>query len=140
MSGGVEVFVRAWELHAKYPVVENALIHSVIVTIDSVFLAILINWVVWRKLPRFVPIRGDGPPPPTFVLFPVIFPIVIGLMTLAAFNLCEWLKYDGRHDSAMATPHEVMVFYAVVILFYTTFTIWTLGILARRRKYGGGQK
>jgi hypothetical protein len=71
------------------------------------------------------------------VVFPILFPIFIGLMTLAAFNLREWLKNDGRHDSAMATPHEVILFYAVIILFYTAFTIRTIGILARRRKYGG---
>jgi RNA polymerase sigma factor (sigma-70 family) len=138
--GGAHALYMGWKVRSQHPVAEVFFFITLSLMAASFMAAPYTSLFGWQKRPRFMPIHGDGPTPPTFVVFPIVFPIFIGLLTLAAFNLHEWLKYDGRHDSAMATPHEVMVFYAAVILFYTAFTIWTLGILARRRKYGGGQK
>jgi hypothetical protein len=42
----------------------------------------------------------------------------------------------GSDASNVASPTEVLVFNLVVVLVYTAFTIRTIGILARRRKYG----
>ena len=63
---------------------------------------------------------------------------MIGLLTLAIFDLYQCLANDGLHDSTtVASPNEVLVFNLVVVLVYAAFTIRTIGILAKRReKYG----
>jgi len=122
---------QAWKVRLKYPVVEACFTFFVIATVIAPYT----RFLQWQWRPRFGPIRGDGPPPRTFLVFPIIFPIVIGLMTLAVFGVHECLANDGSHDSSMVSLNGVIVFYGVVSLVYTAFTIRTIGILARRRKY-----
>ena len=127
---------QAWKLRLKFPVVERALIFAVVIMAAGFVVGIYTRFLIWRKRPRFIPIRGEGPQPRGLVVFPIIFPIVIGLITLAVFDLYQCLANDGRHDSTtVASPTEVLVFNLAVVLVYTAFTIRTIGILARRRKY-----
>jgi RNA polymerase sigma factor (sigma-70 family) len=125
---------QAWKMRLKYPAVERAFIFAASIMTIGFFVGIYTGFLQWRKQPRFIPIRGDGPPPRTFVLFPIIFPMVIGLLTLANFDIHECLLNDGLHDSIIASPTEVVIFNAVIILVYTAFTIRTIGILDRRRQ------
>jgi len=136
IAGGQQTFARAWVLRSRYPVVERSLIFAALLIIAGCSLAMFFSFLGWQKRPRFLPIRGDGPPPRTLVVFPIMFPIVIGLIMLAVFNLFQYLVNDGLHDSTMASPNEIIIFNAVVISVYAAFTIRTIGILARRRKFG----
>jgi hypothetical protein len=132
--GGAHALYEAWKVRLKFPVADRALIIALSITAASFTAAPYTRFLQWRKCPRFGPIRGDGPPPRGLIVFPILFPIVIGLLTLAAFDIHQRLKNDGFHDSVMASPAEVLVFYFVVVSVYTAFTIRTIGILARRRK------
>jgi RNA polymerase sigma factor (sigma-70 family) len=127
---------QAWELRLKFPVVERAFLFAVGIMAAGFVVGIYTGFLQWKKRPRFMPIRGDGPTPRGLVVFPIMFPIVIGLLTLTVFDVHQCLVNDGLHDSVMASPNEVLVFYAAVVLVYTAFTIRTIGILARRRKGG----
>jgi RNA polymerase sigma factor (sigma-70 family) len=123
---------QPWKVRLKYPVVEASFISLIIATVITPYT----RFLQWQWRPRFGPIRGDGPPPRAFVVFPIMFPMVIGLMTLAAFDLSQCLANDGGlPDSNLVSPTEVLVFNLVVVLVYTAFTIRTIGILAKRRKY-----
>jgi RNA polymerase sigma factor (sigma-70 family) len=126
---------QAWKLRLKFPVVERALIFAVVIMAAGFVVGIYTGFLQWKKRPRFMPIRGDGPTPRGFVVFPIMFPIVIGLLTLAVFDLYQCLANDGLHDSTLVSPTEVLVFNLVVVLVYTAFTIRTIRILAKRRKY-----
>ncbi len=138
--GGVHTLSQAWKLHSKYPVVEVSLIIATVITAVSFALAPYTQLLNWQKRPRFMRIRGDGPPPRSLILFPILFPIVIGLMTLAVFDLYQCLPGNGSYDSATLTSStEVLVFNLAVVLVYTAFTIRTIGVLARRRKNSLGQ-
>jgi len=128
---------QAWKLHLKFPVVERALIFAVVIMTVGFVVTPYTRFLQWQKRPRFGPIRGEGPLPRGLVVFPIMFPIVIGLLTLAVFSIHEHLVNDGRHDSVMLSPNEVLVFYGVVMAVYTAFTIRTIGILAKRRKNTG---
>ncbi|HTB85140.1 MAG TPA: sigma-70 family RNA polymerase sigma factor [Candidatus Sulfotelmatobacter sp.] len=131
---------QAWELRLKYPVVERAIIIAASIVTVSFVVGIYTGFLQWRKRPRFMPIRGDGPLPRGLIVFPILFPLAIGLLTLAIFDVHECLVNDGRHDSVMMTPGEILVFNFVVVLVYTAFTIRTFGILARRRENMAGTK
>jgi hypothetical protein len=122
---------QAWKVRLKYPVVEVCFTFFIIATVMAPYT----RFLQWQNRPRFGPIRGDGPPPRGFVVFPIIFPIVVGLITLAVFDVHECLVNDGLHESSMVSPTGVLVFNLVVVLVYTAFTIRTIGILAKRRKY-----
>src|ERR1700690_2597379 len=118
---------QAWKLRLKYPVVETALIIAAVIVTAGFAVGIYTGFLQWQKRPRFMPIRGDGPQPRRFVVFPIMFPIVIGLMTLAIFDLYQCLANDDLHDSVMVSPNEVLVFNLVVVLVYTAFTVRTIG-------------
>jgi hypothetical protein len=133
---GHAAFYQIWKMRLKYPVVERALIIAVSIMAVGFVVGIYTGFLQWRKRPRFMPIRRDGPPPRGLVVFPIMFPIVVGLLTLAVFDLYQYLKNDGLHDSVLATPNEILVFNLAVVLLYTAFTIRTFGILAKRRKHG----
>ena len=136
IGGGRQVFTNAWHLRLKYPVVETALISAALIMTAGFILVIPMAFLRWQKRPRFLQIHGDGPQPRSFVVFPIMFPIVIGLMTLAIFDLYQCRANNGLHDSTTsASPIEVLVFNLVVALVYTAFTIRTIGILAKRRNY-----
>ena len=131
---------QAWKLRLKFPVVERAFIFAVAIMAAGFVVSIYTRFLQWQKRPRFMPIRGDGPTPRGLVVFPIMFPIVIGLMTLAVFGIHEHWANDGYHDSVMLSPNEVLVFYGVVVAVYTAFTIRTIGILAKRRKHNVDKK
>ena len=127
---------QAWKLRLKFPVVEKAFIFAVVIMAAGFVVGLYTRFLQWKKRPRFIiPIRADDPPPRGFIVFPIIFPIVIGLLTLTVFNLYQYLANDGLHDSVMVSPNEVLVFNLAVVLVYTAFTIRTIGVLAKRRKY-----
>ena len=138
--GGAQTLYRAWKLRLKFPVVEASLLIAAVIMTAGLAVSIYTGLLGWQKRPRFMPIRGDGTPPRGFLVFPIMFPIVIGLMTLAKFDLCQYLANDGLHDSVMVSPNEVLVFNLIVVLVYTAFTIRTIGILAKRRKYSVDKK
>jgi RNA polymerase sigma factor (sigma-70 family) len=139
--GGAQPLYKAWKVHLKYPVVEASLIFSAVIITAGFAVGLYTGLLRWQKRPRFMPIRGDGPQPRKFVVFPIMFPIVVGLMTLAKFDLYQCVANNGLHDSStLASPTEVLVFNLVVVLVYTAFTIRTIGILARRRKKYGMDK
>ncbi len=129
-----QIFTKGWNLRLKYPVVEKALSIAALIMAASFAQAVYVGFRGWQKCPRFLPIRGDGPQPRRLVVFPIMFPIVIGLLTLAVFDLYQCLANNGFHDSTTSSPTEVLVFNLVVVSVYTAFTIRTIGILARRRK------
>jgi RNA polymerase sigma factor (sigma-70 family) len=133
--GGQQALTQAWKVRLKYPVVEASLIIAALLMTVGNALAVFMGFWGWQKRPRFMPIRGDGPPPRGLILFPIIFPIVIGLMTLFVFDLYQCLANNGLPDPTMASPTEVLVFNLVVVSVYTAFTIRTIGILAKRRKH-----
>jgi RNA polymerase sigma factor (sigma-70 family) len=133
--GGWHALSKAWKVRAQQPVAEVVLIISLSIAVVLLVVTPYTRFLQWQKCPRFGPIRGDGPPPRGLVVFPILFPIVIGLLTLTVFDLYQRLANDGRHDSTLlASPAEVLVFNLVVVSVYTAFTIRTFGILARRRK------
>ncbi len=139
--GGAHDLYKGWKMRLQHPVVEKALIIAALLMTAGFVLAIFIRFWSWQKQPRFLRIRGEGPPPRTFVVFPIIFPIVIGLMTLTVFDLYQCFGiYDLNFSTTLASPNQVLVFNAVVILVYAAFTFRTFGILANRRKYGIDRK
>jgi RNA polymerase sigma factor (sigma-70 family) len=76
-------------------------------------LLILLGFKQWQNQPRFQP-GGPRPQflgPRKFIIFPIMFPIMIGLFTLLVFNL-------------------------TVVFVYAAFTFRTMRILARRRQAG----
>jgi len=128
-----------WKVRSQHPVAEVCLFISLAIMAATFVMSPYTQLLSWQKFPRFMPIRGDGKTPRGFIVFPIMFPIVIGLLTLAVFGIHEHWANDGRHDSVMLSPNEVLVFYGVVLAVYTAFTIRTVGILAKRRKnYVGG--
>ncbi len=139
--GGAHALYQGWKVRSQHPVAEVCLIISLSIAAASLAMAPYTRFLQWQKYPRFMPIRGDGSPPRGFVVFPIMFPIVIGLLTLAIFDIYQCLANDGLHDSpTLASPAEVLVFNLVIVLVYTAFTIRTIGILARRRKYSVDKK
>jgi RNA polymerase sigma factor (sigma-70 family) len=132
--GGARMLYVGWKVRLKSPVAEKVLIIVLIITAATIAAAPYTRFLQWKKCPRFGPIRGDGPPPRGLLVFPIMFPIVIGLLTLAVFDFYQQLKNDGQHDSVVASPTEVLGFHLVVVSVYAAFTIRTIGILARRRK------
>ena len=135
IAGAQQVFIQAWKLRLKYPVVNTALIIAVLIMTAGFILAIPIGFLGWQKRPRFLQIHGDGPQPRSFVLFPIMFPIIIGLMTLFVFDFHQYQLDDvGSDASNFTSPTEVLVFNFVVVLVYTAFSIRTIEILAKRRK------
>ncbi|HLX94765.1 MAG TPA: sigma-70 family RNA polymerase sigma factor [Verrucomicrobiae bacterium] len=139
--GGAHALYQGWKVRSQNPVAEMCLIISLSIAAASLAVAPYTRFLQWQKRPRFRPIRGDDPPPRGFVVFPIMFPIVIGLLTLAVFDLYQCLANDGLHDSTtLVSPAEVLVFNLVVVLAYTAFTIRTIGIIARRHKYSVDKK
>jgi formate-dependent nitrite reductase membrane component NrfD len=135
---GHDALYQAWKLRLKYPVVETAFIFAASIVTVGFIVGMYTGFLIWKRRPRFAKIDGDGPSPPRkFVLFPILFPIVIGLLTLAIFSIHEHWANDGRHDFVMLSPNEVLVFFGVVVVVYTGFTIRTIGILAKRCKNTG---
>jgi hypothetical protein len=137
--GGAQTLYRAWKLRLKFPVVEASLIIAAVIMTAGFAVSIYTGLLGWRKRPRFMPIRGDGPQPRSLVVFPIMFPIMIGLMTLFVFNLHQ-VDPVGSDASNFTSPAEVLVFNLVVVLVYAVFTIRTIGILAKRRKYSVDKK
>jgi RNA polymerase sigma factor (sigma-70 family) len=139
--GGAQTLYRAWKLRLKFPVVEASLIIAAVIMTVGVAVSIYTGLLGWQKRPRFMPIRWEGPPPPGFIVFPIIFPIVVGLMTLAKFDFYQYqVDAVGSNASNFTSPTEVLVFNLVVVSVYTAFTIRTIGILAKRRKYSVDKK
>jgi RNA polymerase sigma factor (sigma-70 family) len=133
---GAHTLYQAWKVRLKYPAVEANFIFLIIATVIAPYT----RFLQWQWRPRFGPIRGDGPPPRGFIVFPILFPIVIGLLTLAVFDLHQSVANSGLHDpTTVASPAEVLVFNLVVVLVYTAFTIRTIGILAKRRQSSVGK-
>jgi RNA polymerase sigma factor (sigma-70 family) len=132
--GGAHALYEGWKVRSKHPAAEVCLIISLSLMAASFAASPYTSLCGWQKRPRFVPIRGDGPPPRSLLFFPIIFPIKIGLITLLVFDVHECLIGDGSHDSEMVSLNGVIAFNAVVFLVYTVFTIRTIGILAKRRK------
>jgi RNA polymerase sigma factor (sigma-70 family) len=129
--GGVHSLYQIWKVRAKHPVAEATIISFIIAPVIAPY----IRFLVWRKRPRFGPIHGDGPQPRGLVVFPIMFPIMIGLLTLFIFNIHQDRVDAVASDTAnLISPTQVMVFYLAVVLVYTAFTIRTMGILAKRRK------
>ena len=135
IGGAQPVFIQAWKLRLKYPVVETSLIIAALIMTAGFILAITIGFLGWRKRPRFLQIHGDGPQPRSFVVFPIMFPIIIGLMTLLVFDFYQYqVDAVGSDASNFTSPTEVLVFNFIVVLVYTAFSIRTIEILAKRRK------
>jgi RNA polymerase sigma factor (sigma-70 family) len=139
LLGGGHALEGGWKVRSQHPAAEVCLYLTLAILVVTFAMSPYAQLLGWQKRPRFSPIRGDGPPPRGFVVFPIMFPILIGLMTLAVFTIHEHWANDGRHDSIILSPNEVLAFFGVVVAVYTAFTIRTIGILARRRKnYVGG--
>lgn len=136
--GSVHTIYQGWKARAQHPVAEVCLVIALSIMTVGFAVAPYTRLLQWQKCPRFGPIRGDGPPPRSLVVFPIIFPIVIGLLTLVVFDIHQHRVDAVASDAAnFISPTDVLVFYLVVALVYTAFTIRTIGILARRRKKYG---
>ena len=75
----------------------------------------------WQNRPRYQSLRSG---------WVVVFPIIIGLITLFFFNLHQYQAQAGSGVSSIASPTEVFTFNLVVVLAYVAF----VGILAWKRK------
>ena len=84
-------------------------------------LALIWSFFQWRNRPRY--------PSPRSGWF-VVFPVLIGLMTLFFFNRQQYLAQAGSDVSSIASPVVVVSFNLVVMLVYGVF----IGILVWKRK------
>jgi len=60
----------------------------------------------------------------------VVFPVIVGLLTLFFFNYHQYLARTSSDVSRIASPTEVFTFNFAVVLAYAAFT----GIVAWKRK------
>jgi Na+/phosphate symporter len=84
-------------------------------------LAVFWGFLQWRNRPRFQSLRSS---------WFVVFPVLVGLMTLFFFNRQQYLAQAGSDVSRIASPTEFFTFNLVVVLAYAAF----VGILAWTRK------
>jgi hypothetical protein len=94
--------------------------HAVLMT---AYFALAVFWgfLQWRNRPRFQSLRSS---------WFVVFPVLLGLMTLFFFNRQQYLAQAGSDVSRIASPIEFFTFNLVVVLAYAAFA----GILAWKRK------
>jgi len=84
-------------------------------------LALIWSFFQWRNRPSYPSLRSG---------WFVVFPVLIGLMTLFFFNRQQYLAQAGSDVSSIASPAVVVSFNLAVVLVYAVF----FGILAWKRK------
>jgi RNA polymerase sigma factor (sigma-70 family) len=94
--------------------------HAILMT---AYFALAVFWgfLQWRNRPRFQSLRSS---------WFVVFPVLVGLMTLFFFNRQQYLAQAASDVSRIASPIEFFTFNLVVVLAYAAFA----GILAWKRK------
>ncbi len=99
---GLAVFVisqESWKEHWG---------HAVLIT-SFMILCVLRGFLAWRNRPRFQSLRSG---------WVMAFPVLIGLMTLVAFNRQQYLAQAAADVSHLASQAEVLIFNLVVVLAY----------------------
>jgi RNA polymerase sigma factor (sigma-70 family) len=110
----VMIFQAPWKQHLGHAVLWSAVL----------VLCLFWSFHSWQNRPRYQSLR------PGWV---VVFPIMMGLMTLFFFNLHRYQAQAGSDASSVASPIVVIIFNLVVVFSYATF----IAILAWKRKKCG---
>jgi hypothetical protein len=84
-------------------------------------LTMLWSYWAWRNRPRFQSLRSG---------WVIVFPLLMGLLTLFIFNLHQYQAQTGSNDLPLASPAEIFTFNLVVVLAYAAF----IGILVQKRR------
>jgi hypothetical protein len=110
----VMIFQAPWKQHLGHAVLWSAV------------LVLFLFWSFhsWQNRPRYQSLRSG---------WVVVFPIMMGLMTLFFFNLHRYQAQAGSDASSVASPIVVIIFNLVVVFSYATF----IAILAWKRKKCG---
>ncbi len=111
---GMLVFVvtqESWKQHLG---------HAILVT-AFMALCVVRGFLQWQNHPRFISLRSH---------FFVVFPVIVGLLTIFFFNYYQYLARTSSDISRIASPAEVFSFNLVVVVAYATF----VGIVIWKRR------
>ncbi len=111
---GMTIFVMTQESWKQHPG------HAVLVTAFMVVCLVRGFWQ-WRNMPRFQSLRAG---------WFVVFPVLLGLLTLFFFNYYQHLARISSDVSRIATPAEVIAFNVAVVLAYAAL----VGVIVLKRK------